>query len=262
LHRRLIAGNWKMYKNPHETEAFITLLLTRLSPGSNIEVLLIPPYISLDRAGQLLAGSAVTLGAQDLYPGPRGQGLSPVRSRGPYTGAVSAEMIRSCGADYVLVGHSERRHVFGDDDEVVRQKLRIALDVGLAPILCLGETLEQRRAENTESTVTAQLARALEGVAREEMRRVVIAYEPVWAIGTGETATPEQAQEAAQTIRRWLTARFDAESVQETRILYGGSVKPDNTASLVSRDDIDGVLVGGASLDVDAFAQIVREAAL
>jgi triosephosphate isomerase len=168
-------------------------------------------------------------------------------------------MGRACGADYVLVGHSERRHVFGDDDDVVGQKLRAVLDEGLAPILCVGETLEQRRGGETVPVVSSQLAYGLEEVTSEDMQRIVIAYEPLWAIGTGETATPAQAQEAARAIRDWLTTRFDPTTAEETRILYGGSVHPDNAASLVSLPDVDGLLVGGASLDADAFAQIVQE---
>ena len=246
--RCLIAGNWKMHKTPQETVSFIDALSVRCVDPGGIEILVIPPYTSLELAGRKLAEVPVELGAQDLFH----------ETSGAYTGAISGSMLTACGCRYVLVGHSERRHVFGDDDNVIRRKLRAALEADLVPILCVGETLEERRGGRTEAVLTLQLSVALEGIAAGAMERIVIAYEPVWAIGTGETAVPEQAQEAIAGIRDWLSTRFDGATADAIRILYGGSVKPENAAALVSRPDIDGALVGGASLDPEAFAAIVE----
>ena len=250
MRRRLIAGNWKMYMTPQETEAFIASFLDRISGSEKVEILLIPPYTSLERAARLLERTTVELGGQDLY----------FEESGAYTGAVSGEMIRASGCRYVLAGHSERRHVFGDDDATVARKLRAALTADLLPILCVGEVLEERKAGRTDAVVASQLEAAFADVAEAETKRITVAYEPVWAIGTGETATPDQAQEAIAGIRRHLTERFGASSAESIRILYGGSVKPENTADLIAQPDIDGLLVGGASLDPDAFARIVAEA--
>ena len=250
MRRPLIAGNWKMHKTPEETEAFLADFLARAQPEGEAGMLLIPPFTSLDRAGRLLEGSGVDLGAQDLHPEPKGA----------FTGAISGAMLAATGCRYVLVGHSERRHVFGDDDATVGRKLRAALTVGLSPILCVGETLNDRRSELTNAVVASQLAGALDGVEPSEMASVTVAYEPVWAIGTGETAMPEQAQEANASIRLWLCDRYDVEVAEATRILYGGSVKPDNAAELLGQPDVDGALVGGASLDPEAFASIVAAA--
>jgi len=246
--RCLIAGNWKMHKTPQETALFIDAFSARCVDPGGIEILVIPPYTSLESAGRRLAEVSVELGAQDLF----------YERSGAYTGAISGSMLTACGCRYVLVGHSERRHVFGDDDNVVRRKLRAALEVDLVPILCVGETLEERRAHETEAVLTRQLTVGLDGVEFDVMERIVIAYEPVWAIGTGETATPEQAQEAIAGIRAWLSTRFDEATADTVRILYGGSVKPENAVALVGRPDIDGALVGGASLDPEAFAAIVE----
>ncbi len=246
--RCLIAGNWKMNKTPEETEAFIEAFLPRFLDAPGVEVLLIPPYTSLESAGRRLSGTPIELGAQDVYH----------QASGAYTGAISAAMIAECGCRYVVVGHSERRHVFGDDDDAVRRKLRAALGGGLRPILCVGETLDERRAGEAEAVLSSQLSAALEGIETDAMDRIVIAYEPVWAIGTGETATPEQAQESIAGIRAWLAGRFDEPTAGRVRILYGGSVKPGNAAALVGLPDVDGALVGGASLDPEAFAAIVE----
>ena len=247
VRRCLIAGNWKMNKTPEETQVFIDAFLPKLADSPSVEVLLVPPYTSLESAGRRVAGSSVRLGAQDLF----------YEDSGAYTGAISAPMLVSCGCRYVLVGHSERRHLFGDDDAVVRQKLIAALDGGLLPILCVGETLEERRGGRAGAILTRELSTALCGCEAAATERIVIAYEPVWAIGTGETATPGQAQEAIERIRVWVSDRFDGPTAEGIRILYGGSVKPENAADLLSQPDIDGALVGGASLDPEAFAAIV-----
>jgi len=248
--RPLIAGNWKMHKTPQETQEFIESFLPAATKFPSCDVLLIPPSTSLDRAGRLLAESCVFLGAQDMY----------FETSGAYTGAISPGMLVACGCDFLLAGHSERRHVFGDSDDVVNWKLHAALENGLRPILCVGETLDQRQMDRTELVLEGQLDGGLKGLDETGLADVVIAYEPVWAIGTGETATPEQAQAAIAFIRDWLETRFSVPAADATRILYGGSVNPDNARSLQAQPDIDGALVGGASLDPDSFAQIIAAA--
>jgi len=249
--RYLIAGNWKMNKTPEESASFLDEFRRRLRAIGDVDILLIPPFTSLDRLGGLLDGADIALGAQDLHPAPSGA----------YTGAISVSMLVACKCAYVLTGHSERRHVFGDSDEIVEKKLMAALTGGLRPILCVGETLEERRAGEAEALLGRQLSAALANMDANAMGAVTIAYEPVWAIGTGETATPDQAQEACAFIRAWIASRFDDAIAARLRILYGGSVKPENAASLLGEPDIDGALVGGASLDPEAFARITDAAA-
>ena len=246
--RTIVAGNWKMNKTPDETDAFLDAFTASAPTTPSVEVLLIPPFTSLDRAGRRSAGTRVRLGAQDVHEA----------ESGAFTGAVSGAMLAACGCTYVLVGHSERRHVFGDDDAIVRCKVERALAVGLAPILCVGETLDERRADETEAVLVRQLSQGLAGLSVDALADLVIAYEPVWAIGTGETATPEQAQGAIARIRAWVAAEIEPAFADRLPILYGGSVKPANALDLLSQSDIDGALVGGASLDPDAFADIVR----
>ena len=248
--RPLIAGNWKMHKTPQETQEFVESFLPAATKFPSCDVLLIPPFTSLDRAGRLLSESRVFLGAQDMHS----------EASGAYTGAISPGMLVACGCNFVLAGHSERRHVFGDSDDMVNRKLHAALENELRPVLCVGETLDQRRGGRTESILEDQLVGGLKGVDETALADIVIAYEPVWAIGTGETATPEQAQTAVAFIRDWLETRFSVPAADAMRILYGGSVKPDNARSLQSQPDIDGALVGGASLDPDSFAQIIAAA--
>jgi len=245
IRRSLIAGNWKMHKTAEETEAFITELLPKLRSAKDIEVLIIPPYTSLDRAGKLLQGKPLRLGAQDMH----------YEAEGAFTGAISAEMLKACGCSYVLVGHSERRELFGDDDAIVARKLNAALDADLMPILCVGETLSEH--DQVEEKITRQLTADLAGIDARTLARITIAYEPIWAIGTGKTATPEVAQETISMIRRWIATNYDEAPAQRMRILYGGSVKPANAASLLAQPDIDGALVGGAALIAESFGQIV-----
>jgi len=248
--RPLIAGNWKMNKTPHDTQEFIERFLSSATKSPGCDVLLIPPFTSLDRAGHLLSESDVFLGAQDMHS----------EASGAYTGAISAVMLVACGCDFMLAGHSERRHVFGDSNDAVNRKLLAALENGLRPILCVGETLDQRQADQTEAILEDQLDGGLKDVDETALADIVIAYEPVWAIGTGETATPEQAQRAIAFIRDWLEMRFSKPAADMMRILYGGSVKPANACSLQGQPDIDGALIGGASLDPDSFAQIIAAA--
>lgn len=248
MRRSLIAGNWKMHKTAEETEAFITELLPKLENLENVEVLIIPPYTSLDRAGKLLPGKPLRLGAQDMH----------YETEGAFTGAISAGMLKACGCSYVLVGHSERRELFGDDDTIVARKLNAALDADLMPILCVGETLSEH--DLVEEKITRQLTADLAGIDARTLAKITIAYEPIWAIGTGKTATPEVAQETISMIRRWIATNYDEAPAQRMRILYGGSVKPENTAALMAQPDIDGALVGGASLSSESFAQIIAQA--
>jgi triosephosphate isomerase (TIM) len=248
--RPLIAGNWKMNKTPQETEEFLKQFLASVRMESDCDVLILPPFTSLDRAGALLSGSEVMLGAQDLHPA----------QSGAFTGSISAGMLVACGCTHVLAGHSERRHVFGDTDDDVNEKLRAALDHGLRPILCVGETLDQRTAGTTNDVLDRQLKGGLEGVSGDTLERVAIAYEPVWAIGTGETASPEQAERAIAFIRSWIASRDGHDAASAIRILYGGSVKPSNARALQMQPDIDGALIGGASLDPDSLLDILKEA--
>lgn len=248
--RVLIAGNWKMNKTPTETEAFLDAFSELPIVHEDVEVLLLPPFTSLDCAGRLLAEQSIALGAQDLH----------FEEAGAFTGEISAEMLRSCGCSYVLVGHSERRTLFHEDDPLINCKLRAALAAGLCPILCVGETLEEHRQGRVEERITAQLAADLHDVDEKEIDDIAIAYEPIWAIGTGETASPETAEETICMIREWIAATYDERRAAAVRILYGGSVNPENTAFLIAQSNIDGVLVGGASLDPDSFARIVTAA--
>ena len=248
MRRPLIAGNWKMHKTPQETEEFIVEFLSKLANEERIEILIVPPFTSLDRAGKLLKGKSLLLGAQDMH----------YEAEGAFTGAISARMLKACGCSYVLVGHSERRELFGDDDSVVSRKLNAALRDGLRPILCVGETLSEH--DRVEEKITQQLTEDLDGIDEHALAEMTIAYEPIWAIGTGKTATPEVAQETISMIRDWITSHYDNATAQATRILYGGSVKPANAASLLAQRDIDGALVGGASLVAESFFQIVEAA--
>ena len=250
MRRPLIAGNWKMHKTAQETEEFIERFLPRMENEGEIEVLIIPPYTSLDRAGRLLEGTPLQLGAQDMH----------YEKEGAFTGAISAQMLKGCGCSYVLVGHSERRELFGDDDVIVSRKLNAALRAGLLPILCVGETLSEH--DQVEEKITRQLTADLAGIDGSTLANITIAYEPIWAIGTGKTATPEVAQETISMIRHWIAAHYDEATARGIRILYGGSVKPANAASLLAQPDIDGALVGGASLVAESFAQIVDAARL
>jgi triosephosphate isomerase (TIM) len=242
----LIAGNWKMYKTVAEATELVEGLLAGVGSASDREVLVCPPFTALHAVRSLLAGSAIRLGAQDLQP----------EAQGAFTGAISPLMLRDAGCSYVIVGHSERRQIFGEQDALVNRKLHAALANGLTPILCVGETKPERDAGRAESVVVGQLRGGLAGV--DPAAAIVVAYEPVWAIGTGDTATPADAQTMHATIRRTLGELLGAAAAAATRIQYGGSVKPDNVDELMAQDDIDGALVGGAALKADSFLRIVQ----
>ncbi|MDE2059189.1 MAG: triose-phosphate isomerase [candidate division NC10 bacterium] len=246
----VIAGNWKMYKTPSEAIVLAEGVVKALWSFDGPELVVCPPFTALAAVGQVVAGSKIGLGAQDLH----------WAKEGAYTGEVSAEMLRDIGCRYVIIGHSERRQYFGETDEWVNKKSRAALASGLRPIICIGETLTEREAGRAYAVVETQLKGALSGLLPEQVQRLVLAYEPVWAIGTGKTATPSQAEEMHAHIRKTVAMLFDAEIASDIRILYGGSVKPENAKELLERSEIDGALVGGASLQADSFAAIAKAA--
>lgn len=244
----LIAGNWKMYKTIGEATALVRDLLAGLGPLADREAIVCPPFTALAAVAPLVAGSQLGLGAQNLYP----------EAQGAFTGEVSPVMLADVGCRYVIVGHSERRQYFGESDAFVNRKLRAALAHGLRPIVCVGESKPQRDAGQAEPIVTAQVRAALVEVTPEQMADVVIAYEPIWAIGTGDTATPADAQAMHAAIRATLADLYGAEIAATVRIQYGGSVKPDNIDELMAQPDIDGALVGGASLQAASFLRIIN----
>jgi len=244
--RPLMAGNWKMHKTTGQARDLASALVAG-AKDDRVEVMIAPPFTALATVAGVLAGSPVQLGAQNLYPAPEGA----------YTGEVSPAMLVDLGVSYAILGHSERRQIFGESDEFIRQKVAAALEAGLKPVLCVGETLDQRRAGETTAVVEGQLHNCLKGLEAGSAGSLTIAYEPVWAIGTGQTATAAQAEEVHRFIRTWLAGRFDNGLANSVRILYGGSVKADNVRELMSEPDIDGALVGGASLDARSFLAIV-----
>ena len=251
MRRPLIAGNWKMHKTLDEARQLVRGLLPLVETAcAERDVVVCPPAPYLALVGQLLAASPVALGAQTMH----------WEEEGAYTGEVAGEMILTSGGTYVILGHSERRQYFGETDESVNRKLRAALRVGLTPIVCVGESLEQRLAGQVEEIVIGQTAAALAGFEAGDVAKAVLAYEPVWAIGTGQTATAEQAEEVHALIRAFLQERYGAEVAARMRIQYGGSVKSDNAAELFAQDNIDGGLIGGASLKAADFAAIVQAA--
>jgi len=247
VRRPFVAGNWKCNTTLSTAVQLADELKRRVSRLRRIEVGVIPPYPFIERIASRLDGERIVVGAQDIHPEPSGA----------YTGAVSGPMLKSVGTGFVLVGHSERRHTFGDGLDTVTKKLGAALIADLDVVLCIGERLEERDAGQAVAVCETQLSTALRDISRDEMQRITIAYEPVWAIGTGRVATPEQAQTIHHQIRTWLANHFDSDVAASTRIQYGGSVKPANAAGLMTQPDVDGALVGGASLDADSFSAIV-----
>ena len=242
-----IAGNWKMYKTVTETVNFVKELRGLVKDVEGVEIVLAPPFTAVHAAADAARNSNVGIAAQDMY----------WESEGAFTGAISASMIREAGAEYVIIGHSERRTLFGETDATVNQKVIVALAAGLAPIACVGETLDQRERNETFDVLDRQVRQGLDALTRDQIGQLVIAYEPVWAIGTGRTATAAQAAEAHAHIRQRLRQWFGPEAAEHCRVIYGGSVKPDNTAELIAQPDVDGALVGGASLNVGSFLEIV-----
>lgn len=249
--KKLIAGNWKMNKTGADAVALVRDIIAALGKQTDVEVVVCPPFTALESAGKALEGSSVKLGAQNMHQ----------EASGAFTGEVSAPMLRDLFATHVILGHSERRTFFGENDELINKKVLAALKNQLRPILCVGETLAEREAGSTLKVVQAQTERCLEGVTKEMAANVIVAYEPVWAIGTGKVATTEQAQEVHAFIRGLLTRLFTDPVAQRLRILYGGSMKPANAPELLAQKDIDGGLIGGASLEARSFAELVNAAA-
>jgi len=251
MRRFLIAGNWKMNTVRQSGVALAgELAATASAEEAGVEVLVCPPYPYLIPVGDALKGSAVQLGAQDVY----------FEAPGAFTGEVAVEMLQDCQCQYVILGHSERRHVMGESDGTINRKVRAAIGGGLKAILCVGELLSERQSGQTEEVLDRQMEGGLSGVSEADLSRIVIAYEPVWAIGTGVTATPEQAESAHEHLRKWLSRRYTPAAADALRILYGGSVKADNAESLLSQPNVDGALVGGASLKSSSFVPIIAAA--
>lgn len=249
MRKKIVAGNWKMFNNLNESVTLISELKQELTNTEvNCKVVICPPFTSLETATTLLKDSVVEVGAQNMF----------YEDNGAYTAEISAGMLLSVGCKYVILGHSERRTIFGENDELINKKIKKALASGLIPIFCIGETLAEREGGVTEKVIETQVKKGLEGISEEDFKKIVIAYEPVWAIGTGKTASPAQAQEVHAYIRGLLTSLYSKEAADGTVIQYGGSVKPENAKELLSQADIDGALVGGACLKAKSFTEIIK----
>jgi triosephosphate isomerase len=249
MRKPVIAGNWKMYKTIGDSVATALALKPLVANANHCEVVIAPVFTALKSVADRLEGSNIRVAAQDC---------ATEQKEGAFTGEVSAAMVRDAGCSHVIVGHSERRQYYFENEKIVSQKTQAGLAAGLTVIVCVGETLEQRDQGNAETVVRHQLDGGLSGLTASDLDRIIVAYEPVWAIGTGRTATPEQAQEMHAFIRRVFAERHSAAAAEALRVLYGGSVKPDNIAGLMKQPDIDGALVGGASLKAESFAEIVN----
>ncbi|HUI82681.1 MAG TPA: triose-phosphate isomerase [Candidatus Binatia bacterium] len=248
MRKKLIAANWKMYRTPEQTAGFFRRFLPMVASHARDEIVVCPPFIDLQTAVEAAQGSNVAVGAQNVH----------WEKEGAFTGEISAPMLTAIGVTHVIIGHSERRQYFNETDDSVNRKLETALENGLTPIVCVGEVLEERDAGLTEDVLRRQCVRAFNGISAAKAARLTIAYEPVWAIGTGKTATPQMAADAHLVIRHEAEKAFGAVFAQNLRILYGGSVKPENAPALMAESEIDGALVGGASLDPESFTKIVR----
>jgi triosephosphate isomerase len=251
MRRKIIAGNWKMHKDLSESQNLISKLINELrNENVNCDIIICPPFTSLSEAAGLVKNTKLKLGAQNMH----------FEDKGAFTGEVSAAMLKSAGCEYVILGHSERRAIFGESDEMINKKIKKALDTGLKPIFCIGETLQQRESGIMNDVLKHQVTEGLQHISKGEMEKVVLAYEPVWAIGTGVTATPQQAQEVHVFVRKLISGIFGEDTAENLVIQYGGSVKPDNAGELLSQSDIDGALVGGACLESDSFLKIIKSA--
>lgn len=244
----IIAGNWKMHKNREESSALATALVQSLGSVADVDVVVCPVFTSLDTVVDVAKGSNVKVGAQNCH----------FEANGAYTGELTVEMLKETGIEFIIVGHSERRQYFNETDNSVNAKAKAILKQGLTPIICVGETLEEREGNRTSDVVSTQVKGCLEGLSSADVAKSVIAYEPVWAIGTGKTASKEQAQEVHALIRKLVADLYDSATAEAVRIQYGGSVKPNNIKELMEQPDIDGALVGGAALEADSFSSIVK----
>ncbi len=248
MRRKVIAGNWKMNKTTSEAIELTNGIMRELYKIEDVEIIVCPPFTALDEVAEVVYESNIRLGAQNMHE----------QENGAFTGEVSAAMLKELSCQFVILGHSERRQYFHETNETVNKKAIAALKAGLTPIVCVGERLEEREAGKTFQVIQDHVDNSLSGLSAEDIKKVIIAYEPVWAIGTGKTASPAQAQEVHQFIRDLLKKKYGPEASEEIIILYGGSVKPGNTKELVTQKDIDGALVGGASLDIKSFSEIVK----
>ncbi|MHB8853204.1 MAG: triose-phosphate isomerase [Ignavibacteriaceae bacterium] len=251
MRRKVIAGNWKMNNNLAESQNLISKLIEGLGKEkTNCDVIICPPFTSLNLSASLISGSIIKLGAQNMY----------FEENGAFTGEISASMLLNSRCEYVILGHSERRHIFGETDDLINKKIKKALSSGLKPIFCVGETLDERESGVTNEIIKRQVYEGLNGLSEKDLDTIIIAYEPVWAIGTGKTATPNQAQEVHNFIRNLVSDKFSSTAAEKIIIQYGGSVKPDNAKELLSQKDIDGALVGGACLKAESFIGIIQAA--
>jgi triosephosphate isomerase len=248
MRKTIIAGNWKMNMTTIEAGDLVEGILEKTDGVDNVEIVVAPPFTALEAVRETIGSAPIGLSAQNVH----------WEESGAHTGEISCEMLSDIGCEWVIIGHSERRQYFGETDETVNKRTKAALSAGLKTIVCVGETLEEREAEKTFAVIESQLTGGLAGIGENDFQKIVIAYEPVWAIGTGKTATKEQAQEIHAFIRNWLKDNVSAGVAESTRILYGGSVKPGNAGELLGEPDIDGALVGGASLKADDFSAIIR----
>jgi triosephosphate isomerase (TIM) len=243
-----MSGNWKMYKTPAETTAFFEKFAPLVASSEHCEIVICPPFTNLAAAVDAVKGTRIRIGAQNIA----------WAREGAFTGEISGPMLQAVGATHAIIGHSERRQYFCETDDTVLKRTQAALEFGISPIVCVGERLEDREANRTEAVLESQFQKGIAGLTEQQFARIVIAYEPVWAIGTGKTATPDMAADAHRAIRAQVRGKFGKEAADAIRILYGGSVKADNTKTLMAQPEIDGVLVGGASLDPASFASIVN----
>jgi|SRR5690554_459388 len=251
MRKKVIAGNWKMNNDLNESQNLISKLINGLSGLKiNCDVIICPPFTSLSEANSLIKNTVIKLGAQNVYH----------EDSGAYTGEISPQMLKSAGCEYVIIGHSERRTIFKESNETINKKIKKALEHGLKVIFCVGETLEEREKNITNDVVKTQVIEGLEGIGEKGIANIIIAYEPVWAIGTGKVATPQQAQDVHNFIRKLIADKYSSSSAENLIIQYGGSVKPDNAAELLSQPDIDGALVGGACLKAESFIEIIKAA--
>ena len=249
--KRVVTGNWKMFKTREEAQATVREVVGLVGNIQNVDIVVCPPFTALGAVEEILTGSVVQLGAQNVH----------WQDEGAFTGEVSVSMLADYGCSHVIIGHSERRHYFQESDEVIQDKLEKVFSTELIPILCIGESLEAREADRVQEVIPSQLERALRELTDPQTSRIIIAYEPVWAIGTGRTATPELAEKVHFLIRSWLSDHSSVGVADQVRILYGGSVTPENAGQLIEQENIDGFLVGGASLDAQSFAKIVQQSA-
>jgi triosephosphate isomerase len=251
LRRPIIGGNWKMNRGtPSESKEMLTSLISLVKEVINVDIVIAAPFTVLTNTYETLKNTNIKLGAQNMY----------FEDQGAYTGEISPKFLKEIGVEYIILGHSERRDIFKESDDLINKKLKKALSISLKPIVCIGEHLKEREAGKTKEIIEYQINETFRDLSKEEMLKIVIAYEPIWAIGTGKTATPEQAEEIHVFIREILKKNFDSETANLIRIQYGGSIKPNNAEDLFNKENIDGGLVGGASLEADSLSQIIKAA--